>query len=86
MIFFFILRKNQKQKISATGIIESQNKEWWSVSYATCVDIMVQVSLTQWSIFLFLDVLTLKLRVIIIIILLTDPSEIILPTAHTTKN
>ena len=86
MIFFFILRKNQKQKISAIGIIESQNKEWWSVSYATCVDIMVQVSLTQWSIFLFLDVLTLKLGVIIIIILLTDPSEIILPTAHTTKN
>ena len=86
MIFFFILRKNQKQKISAIDIIESQNKEWWSVSYATCVDIMVQVSLTQWSIFLFLDVLTLKLRVIIIIILLTDPSEIILPTAHTTKN
>ena len=86
MIFFFILRKNQKQKISAIDIIESQNKDWWSVSYATCVDIMVQVSLTQWSIFLFLDVLTLKLRVIIIIILLTDPSEIILPTAHTTKN
>ena len=86
MIFFFILRKNQKQKISAIDIIESQNKEWWSVSYATCVDIMVQVSLSQWSIFLFLDVLTLKLRVIIIIILLTDPSEIILPTAHTTKN
>lgn len=47
MIFFFILRKNQKQKISAIDIIESQNKEWWSVSYATCVDIMVQVSLTQ---------------------------------------
>ena len=39
-----------------------------SVSYVTCVDIIAQVSLTQWSIFLFLDIPTLKLRIIIIIL------------------
>ena len=39
-----------------------------SVSYVTCIDIIAQVSLTQWSAFLFLDVSTLKL----IIILPTD--------------
>ena len=41
--------------------------------------------LTRWSVFLFLDMPTLKLR-IIIIILATDRPNIILPIAHTTKN
>ena len=39
---------------------------------------------TSWSIFLFLGVPNLKLR-IIIITLPTDRPKIILPTAHTTK-
>ena len=56
----------------------------WSISYVTCVDIIAQVSLTPWSISLFLDKLTQKLR-IIIIILLTDWPKIILSTACTTK-
>ena len=43
-----------------------------------------QVSLPQWSM-LFLNVPNLKVR-IIIIILPTDQPEIILLTAHTTKN
>ena len=40
----------------------------WSASYVTCVDIIAQVSLPQWSIYLFLNVRTLKLRIIIIIL------------------
>ena len=40
--------------------------------------------LTWWSVFLFLDVLTLKLK--IIIILPANQPEIILPTVRTTKN
>ena len=55
-----------------------------SVSYVTCIDLIAQVSLIRWSL-LFLDVLTLKLR-IIIIILPTDRPETILPGARTTKN
>ena len=58
----------------------------WSVSHVTCIDLIAQVSLTQWSTFLFLDVLTLKLGIIIIIILPTDLPEIILPAARTTEN
>ena len=57
----------------------------WSVSYVTCVDIKAQVSLTLWSIFVFLDGPTLKLK-IIINILPTGRPEIILPTAGATKN
>ena len=39
------------------------------------------------SIFLFLDVLTLKMTIIIIIIILpTDRPEIVLPTASTAKD
>ena len=57
----------------------------WVISYVTRVDTIAQVSLTPWSIFLFLDVSTLKLR-IIIIILVTRWPEIILSTARTTKN
>ena len=57
----------------------------WSVSHVTCIDLIAQVSLTQWSTFLFLDVLTLKLG-IIMIILPTDLPEIILPAARTTEN
>ena len=60
-------------------------KEMWLISYITCVDIIAQVSLTPWLIFLFLDVPTLKLRIIIIIFPTGQP-EIILPTACTTKN
>ena len=56
----------------------------WLVSYVTCVDIIAQVLLTRWSIFLFLYSQTLK-RGIVNIILPTDWPEIILPTAHTTK-
>ena len=58
----------------------------WSVSHVTCIDLIAQVSLTQWSTFLFLDVLTLKLGIIITIILPTDLPEIILPAARTTEN
>ena len=56
-----------------------------SVSYVTYIVIIAQVSLTPWSIFLFLHMLTVKLG-IIIIILLTNQPEIILRTARTTKN
>ena len=55
------------------------------ISYVTCVDIKAQVSLTLWSMFLFLDLPTLKLT-IIIIILLTDRPQIITPITRTTKN
>ena len=55
------------------------------ISYVTCVDIISQVSLTRWLIFLFLDVSTRKLG-IIVIILSNGRSEIILPIARTTKN
>ena len=55
------------------------------VSYVTYIVIIAQVSLTPWSIFLFLHMLTVKLG-IIIIILLTNQPEIILRTARTTKN
>ena len=57
----------------------------WSVPYVTWIDIIAQVSLTRWSVFLFLDVPTLKLK-IIINILPTDQPETIIPTAYTTKN
>ena len=53
------------------------------VSYITCIDLVAQVSLAWWSWFLFLDVLTLKRK--IIIILPTDWLETILPAANTTK-
>ena len=62
---------HKKQKFSAFDIVESWRKEMWSVSYVTCIDHIAQVSLSRSSIFLFLDLLTLKLR-IIIILLLTD--------------
>ena len=65
---------------------ESQNKEWWSVSYITCADIMAQVSLTRWSTFLFLGVLTLKLRIVVIILTTDPPTRYILPTTCTTES
>ena len=65
---------------NALDVAEWRSAEMWLVSYVNCA----QVSLTWWSIFLFLDVPTLKLR--IIIILLTDWPNITLPTACTTKN
>ena len=76
------IRKNKK--FSAFDIVEWPSTEMWSVSYVTCVDIIAQVFLTRWSIFLYLDFPpTLKLR---IIILSTDRPDIILPTARTAKN
>ena len=74
-----------KPSISALGFVESWNKELWSISYVTCVEIIAEVSLTPLSIFLFSDKPTLKLG-IIIIILPTGRSEIILLTSRTTKN
>ena len=65
--------------IKIAWINSRQSEEIWSVSYVTCIDIVAQVSVTPWSVFLFLDVPTLKLK-IIINILLTDQPEIILPT------
>ena len=50
------------------------------VTYITCIDLIAQVSLTWWSSYLFLDVLTLK-RETAIIILPTDWLETILPVA-----
>ena len=49
MIFFLLGYKkiHQKQKFSACDIVESWIKEWWSLLYVTCVDIMAQISLTQ---------------------------------------
>ena len=76
---------HKKQKFSAFDIVESQSKEMWSVSYVIYTDIVAQVSLTRWSVFLFLDMPTLKLKVIINI-LPTGRPEIILPTACATKN
>ena len=86
MIFFFsdYDKIHKKQKFSALGIAESQSKEMWLISYATCVDIIAQVFLTPRSVFLFLAVATLKVR--IIIIFLTPQPVIILSTVHTTKN
>ena len=57
----------------------------WSISYVTFIDIIAQVSLTPCSIFLFLDMSTLKLR-INIIILPTKQPEVIFSTDPTTKN
>ena len=76
---------HKKQKFSAFDIVESQSKEMWSVPYVIYTDIVAQVSLTRWSVFLFLDMPTLKLKVIINI-LPTGRPEIILPTACATKN
>ena len=76
---------HKKQKFSAFDIVESQSKEMWSVPYVIYTDIVAQVSLTRWSVFLFLDMPTLKLK-IIINILPTGRPEIILPTACATKN
>ena len=68
---------HKKQKFSALDIVESLNKEMWSV-------IITQVSLTWRSIFLVLNVPTIKLR-IIVNILLTNQSIIIFLTTHTKK-
>ena len=57
----------------------------WLVSYVTCVDVIARVSLTQLLIFLFLDMSTLKLRIIVIIIFPTDRHDKIILTAWTTK-
>ena len=83
----FLLDSNKihkKQKFSAFDIVEPQSKEMRLAWYITCIDLIAQVSLAWWS-FLFLDMLTLKLR-IILIILPTDLLETILPAACTTKN
>ena len=57
----------------------------WSVSCVTCVNTITQVSLTRGSMLLFLNIPTLKLR-IIIIILSTEQLDVIFPTVRTTKN
>ena len=57
----------------------------WSFSYVTCVDIIAQVSLTWWSMFLFLDVPTMKLT-IIIIVLPTDQPELKVKLPSPDKN
>ena len=59
----------------------TRSKEIWSVSYITCIEIIAQISLIS---ILFLDALTLKRR-IIIIILPTNRPEILLTTARITK-
>ena len=56
----------------------------WSIWCVAHIDIKAQASLTPSSIFLFLDVPTLRI-IIIINVLPTDSPEITLPTAHTTK-
>ena len=58
----------------------------WLVSYVTWTDLIAQVSLSRWSAILFLDELILKIRIIIIIILVTNRPKIILLTAWTTEN
>ena len=72
MIFFFwVVMKQIKNKNLVTwhlDIFESCSKDMWSL-------LQVQVSLPRWSIFLFLDVPTLKLK--IIIILPTDRPKLI---------
>ena len=75
---------HKKQKFSAFDIFESRSKEMWWVLYVTCTDIIAQVSLHRWSVFLFLDVPILKFK--IINILQTDGPEIIILTACPTKN
>ena len=68
MIFIQITIKYiKKQKFGAFAIVESQSKVMWSVSYVTCADIIAKASLTRWWRFLFLDVPTLKLRIVIIL-------------------
>ena len=47
---------HKKQKFGALDIVESQSKEMWFSSYVVSVEIITQVSLTPWSIFLFLDI------------------------------
>ena len=58
---------HKKQNFSAFDIVESWSNEMWLVSYVTCIDHIAQVSLSRSSIFLFLDLLTLKLRIIILL-------------------
>ena len=62
MISFLDYNKiHKKQKFIAFDIVESWSKEMWLVSYGTYINITAQVSLTWWSVLLFLDVPTLKL-------------------------
>ena len=76
------IQQHQIQKFCVLDIVESRSKEMSGVSYITCVDIIAQVSLNWWLMFLFLDMPTLKVRIIIIIVP-ADPLKIILPK---TKN
>ena len=80
MIFILLVYSEvHKKKFSALDIVESRVKR------SGCVDIIGQVSWTQSSIFLFLDVPTQNFR-IIIIILPTNRPDMILATARTTNN
>ena len=61
-MFLLIYNKiHKKQKFSSLDIFQSPRKEMWLVLYVTCV--IAQVSLTRWSIFLVLDMPTLKLKI-----------------------
>ena len=50
----------------------------WLISYVTCIDI-AQVYWTRWSVFLFLDVAILKLKIIINVLPTNQPEIIIQP-------
>ena len=68
VIWLFLLDYNKihkKQKFSAHDIVESWSKDMWSIliSCVACVDIIAQISLTPWSVVLFLYVSTLKLNI-----------------------
>ena len=75
MVFFLqiTLKYIKKKKILAIDIAESRNRGMWSISYVTCIDIIAQVSLTPLSMFLFLDVPTLKLRITVLLRRPTNP-------------
>ena len=75
LFFYFTIKYIKKQKFSALDNVESQVKR------CGCVDIIGQVSL----VFLFLDVLTRNLR-IIIFTLPTNWPDMIVATDRTTNN
>ena len=68
MVFVFLdcNKIHKKQKFSASDMVELWSKEMWLTSYLTYIDHIAQVYLSRPSIFSFFDVMTLKLRNIII--------------------
>ena len=75
MVFFFKFEKVKQERYRSI---------YSAVFILTGKPNIVQISLPQWSVFLLLDVATLKFE-IIIIILPTDRPEIILSTAPYNK-